>query len=171
MNHLLLFSSFLLSVPLNTLGIFRSRSALLVADPFHCGSIAERTGPLLPSETSAQTVGPFDLPLRLQNRFQLDDKCRLSNAWWWATGKRRCGGASRGCGAGWMVGAAVQEKGLGLTDGSTPWLPAPRSPVAGFVFALGLFASCAAARCGAAGCGGSSTPRRPPEAGSSADAR
>lgn len=32
-------------VPLKTLGTFRSRSALLAIDPFHCGSIAERTGP------------------------------------------------------------------------------------------------------------------------------
>jgi len=45
-----------------TLGSFRSLSPLLVIDPFHCGSIAERTGPLLSSETSVQTVGSAKAP-------------------------------------------------------------------------------------------------------------
>ncbi|KAG7226561.1 hypothetical protein INR49_003718 [Caranx melampygus] len=49
-------------VPLNALGTFRTRSTLLVIVPFHCGSIAERTGPLLSSETSAQTVGSIKPP-------------------------------------------------------------------------------------------------------------
>eukprot|EP00064_Thunnus_orientalis_P003687 superscaffoldBa00000312_g3698 len=42
--------------------VFRTRSAQLVIDPFHCGSIAERTGPLLSSETSAHTVGSIKPP-------------------------------------------------------------------------------------------------------------
>ncbi|KAK5851347.1 hypothetical protein PBY51_002150 [Eleginops maclovinus] len=49
-------------VSLKTLGSFRCCSSLLVIDPFHCGSIAERTGPLLSSETSVQTVGSVNAP-------------------------------------------------------------------------------------------------------------
>ena len=45
------------AVALRALASFRTDSVISAVDLFHCGSIAERTGPLLSSETRAQIVG------------------------------------------------------------------------------------------------------------------
>lgn len=94
-NPLVLYQnpSFPLPVPLNTLGTFRRRSALLVIDPFHCGSIAERTGPLLSSESSAQSVGSTEPAAPAPWKPPALAQCKLSNVWWWETGKSRAAAA------------------------------------------------------------------------------
>lgn len=52
----------MLFVPLNAFGSFRTYSALSVINPFHCGEIAESTGPpCCPRPLSSVQTLPFNL--------------------------------------------------------------------------------------------------------------